>query len=300
MPSAAASISSLPRFGVGVLYNRSLSGFVGTDLDAIDFIEVIPDILRADRGVGSSPRFIELADQIDILSRVAERRPVIAHSVGLSMGSADMFDEEYLLELARWQRRYGLRWHSEHLSFTRVLGPDDRSRHTAVPFPVPYDEEVLHLVARRVRQIQESVAVPFLLENNVYFAEIPEQEMTETEFLNRLAAMTGCGLLLDLHNVHVNARNHAIDPFQFVAELDLGHVVEVHVAGGEEVAGSYHDSHSGPCPDEVWALLAAVTPRAPNLRAVTFEFEESYFPTLGAAGVRAELNKARAVLATHC
>lgn len=74
--------------------------------------------------------------------------------------------------------------------------------------------------------------MPFLLENNVYFTDIPEQEMTEPEFLNALTAEAGCGLLLDLHNLYANARNHGIDTEAFLHELDLSRVVEIHVAGG--------------------------------------------------------------------
>jgi uncharacterized protein (UPF0276 family) len=77
-----------------------------------------------------------------------------------------------------------------------------------------------------------------------------------------------------------------------VAELDLTAVEEVHVAGGNELDGTYLDSHAGPCPEEVWDLLAAVVPRAYRLRGITYEFHESYFPSLGLAGVQRELARA--------
>jgi uncharacterized protein (UPF0276 family) len=143
------------------------------------------------------------------------------------------------------------------------------------------------MVAERVTAIRQIVPVPFLLENNVYFAQIPEQEMTEPEFLNALTAETGCGLLLDLHNLYANARNHGFDGHAFLDQLDLSRVVEIHLAGGNEMDGIYTDSHHGACPEEVWAMLRAVSPRAPNLRAVTFEFDEDYCGELGSAGVRA-------------
>ena len=117
--------------------------------------------------------------------------------------------------------------------------------------------------------------------------------MTEPAFLNELARRTGCGLLLDLHNLYCNARNFGFDPAAFLDELDLEPVVELHVAGGNEVEGFWTDSHSGPCPEMVWDLVASVIPRARNLKAVTFEFQESYFDVLGTAGVRAALDRAR-------
>jgi uncharacterized protein (UPF0276 family) len=286
-------LAAAPELGVGILYNRSVAQFLRFELDGLDFVEFIPDLLRTDLGMGSAPRFRSIEEQVALMDWVAARRPVVAHSIGLSIGSAGLFDEEYVDELARWQRRYRFPWHSEHLSFARVAGLDGADHHAAIALPVPYDHDVLAVLAARVRLVQDAVEAPLLLENNVYFASIPEQEMTEPEFLNALAAETGCGLLLDLHNLHVNARNHGIDAAGFLTALDLTRVAEVHVAGGNELEGMYVDSHCGPCPEAVWEALAAVVPRAPNLRAVTFEFDESYYPALGADGVRAHLDRAR-------
>jgi len=104
--------------------------------------------------------------------------------------------------------------------------------------------------------------------------------------------------LLDLHNLYANARNHGFDRDAFLGQLDLSRVVEIHLAGGNEMDGIYTDSHYGPCPDEVWSMLRAVAPRAPNLRAVTFEFDDDYCNDVGAAGIRAQLDRARAMLGT--
>jgi uncharacterized protein (UPF0276 family) len=291
-------LAGLPWLGVGLLCNPSLYRFMETDLDCVDFVAFMPDIFRADRGPGSTPRFLPLGTIPQVLDRFAARRPVVAHSIGLSIGTAAFFDGEYVAEMARWQARYSFPWHSEHLSFFRLPGTDGADRHTALAMPVPYDREVLHLIADRVMAIRRTVPVPFLLENNVYFMAVPEQEMTEPEFLNALTAASGCGLLLDLHNVYANARNHGFDGNAFLGQLDLSRVVEIHMAGGNEMDGIYTDSHFGPCPEEVWAMLRAVAPRAPNLRAVTFEFDEDYCNELGSAGVRASLDRARAVLGT--
>jgi uncharacterized protein (UPF0276 family) len=256
----------------------------------------MPDIFRADRGPGAKSRFSPLETTPYVLDRLAAKCPLVAHSVGLSIGTAAFFDVEYVEEIARWQARYGFPWHSEHLSFFRLPGADGGERHTALALPVPYDRDVLSLMVQRVTAIRRMVPASFLLENNVYFTAIPEQEMTEPEFLNALTAEAGCGLLLDLHNLYANARNHGIDSDAFLEQLDLSRVVEIHVAGGNEMDGIYTDSHCGPCPEEVWEMLRVVAPRASNLRAVTFEFDDDYYGELGPAGVRIELDRARAVL----
>ena len=91
---------------------------------------------------------------------------------------------------------------------------DDHNAGLAIPFP--YDEDVLALIAERVERVQDEIPAPFLLENNVSYIDIPDQDMTEPEFLRRLTARTGCGLLLDVHNVVVNATNHGFDAHEFV------------------------------------------------------------------------------------
>jgi hypothetical protein len=294
-PAPAVRLAEIPRLGVGVLYNPSLAGFVRSpDLELLDYLAVIPDRFWTDRRQGHPDRFVEIGAWMAVLEHAAERLPVVSHSVGMSIGSARWFDGEHLEQLARWHERFRFPWHSDHLSFVRVAGEDAHSLAVGVACPVPYDREVLDLVAERVEEVQRAIAAPFLLENNVYYVDLPEQEMTEPEFLTRLAERTGCGLLLDVHNVYVNSVNHGFDPVAFIDALPLKRVVEVHVAGGSELAGMYTDSHSGPCPDPVWELLDRVVAAAPNLCGITFEFGETYFPQLGAEGVRAEVRRARA------
>jgi hypothetical protein len=294
-PSPALRPADVPRLGVGVLYNTSLAGFVRSpDLELLDYLAVIPDRFWRDRGPGHPDRFVEIGAWMSVLEHAAERLPLVSHSVGMSIGSAEWFDAEHLDQIARWSERFRFPWHSDHLSFARVAGEDAHTFAAGVPCPVPYDEEVLELLAERVQAVQRAVAAPFLLENNVYYVELPEQEMTEPEFLTRLTERTGCGLLLDVHNVYVNSVNHGFDPAAFIDALPLDRVVEVHIAGGSELGGMYTDSHAGPCPDPVWELLDRVVAAAPNLCGITFEFGESYFPQLGTEGVRAEVRRARA------
>lgn len=289
-------LAGLPKLGVGLSFQGTLRGFVLENLDRFDFLEIIPDIFWTDQGRGTPGRYRESADAAPFLARVAEAKPVIAHSVGLSIGSADAFDTEHVGQIASWHQRYEFPWHSDHLSFNRLEHASGHSMDLGVTMPVPYDQEVLDLLAERVEHVQARVPVPFLLENNVYYFEIPEQDMTEAEFLNRLTARTGCGLLLDLHNVYTNARNHGFDPWDLLGELDLSRVVEIHLGGGMEVDGVWLDAHSGPCPKEVWAMLEEVLPRTPHLCGVVFEMFGNYFPSVGPEPLVRELRRAREIL----
>jgi hypothetical protein len=247
--------------------------------------------------MGAPDRFQEIPRYVEILDFLAPRLPLVAHGVGMSIGSAGLFDEAHLAQLGRWYQRYGFRWHSEHLSFARIPREDaDGGEHNAgLALPVPYDYEVLDMIRQRAECVQLAIPVPFLLENNVYFAEIPDQEMAEPEFLNEL----NCGVLLDLHNVHTNAVNHGFDPFEFVDSLELSKVLEIHIAGGNEFGGVYMDSHSGACPERVWELLEYTAGKTANLMGITFEFNDSYFDGMGAAGIEDQLNRARRIGERH-
>jgi uncharacterized protein (UPF0276 family) len=155
---------------------------------------------------------------------------------------------------------------------------------------------VLDLVVPRAKIAVERLGCPFLLENNVSYVRFPEEELSEAAFLNALADQSGCGLLLDLHNVYTNAHNHHVPATAMLDGLDPGHVVEIHVAGGDEMMGFHTDSHAGPVLDGVWTLLEYMAPRLPRLRGVTFEFHESSWPLLRNDGVRAQLDRARAIM----
>jgi uncharacterized protein (UPF0276 family) len=282
------------RLGVGLLYNPALPEFVERHADAFDYLEFIPDREWHDTGVSDQPRPGMNERARAFFSRVRESRPLVCHSIGLSIGSAALFDTAHVERIARLAVELDVAWHSDHLSFAR-LPLADHEMHTALSLPVAYDEDMLAMLVDRARHVLAAVPRPFLLENNVYYVDQPEQDMREPEFLGRLARLSGCGLLLDLHNVHVNAANHGFSADSFLADLDLSRVAEIHIAGGDELLGFATDAHAGPVAPPVWRLLEDTLRAAPWIRGVTFEFHESSFPMLKHEGIRAELERARRI-----
>jgi uncharacterized protein (UPF0276 family) len=216
VPYASGEMSEPPCLGVGILYNPVLRRLLREEPELVDYIEIIPDMFWTLGQHDEAPSYVEHDDLIEQLEDLPGRGPVILHSVGLSIGSVDLFDERHVAQIAEWQRRFKSPWHSDHLSFSRI-GISGHDQNAGLAMPIPYDEALLELVIDRVRQVQSLVAAPFLLENNVYFFDLPEQEMTEPQFLNRLCHETSCGLLLDIHNVYANARNHGFDARDFVS-----------------------------------------------------------------------------------
>ena len=276
------------------MLNPSMFDLLDRLLDRLDYLAVIPDRGWDDRGVGAVPRFRRFPASEQVLATVCRRRPIVLHGIGLSICSAEIFDEAYALNLIEDAQRLGSPWVSEHLSFSRV--GTGHEVNAALMMPVPYDREILELLVPRIRFFRERLDAPFLLENNVYYVRYRDQELSEQAFLNELCARTGCGVLLDLHNLHANAVNHNFSAAGYLRDLDLENVLEVHIAGGAPMMGFHTDSHTGPAPERVWDLLEQTVPRAKSLRGVTFEFHESSFGLLGEDGLLGQIERARAVV----
>ena len=281
--------------GVGVLFNPSLDRFVERALDRLDYLAVIPDRAWIDRGVDMPDRFQPLPLVATLLDRAAEQLPLVLHSIGLSIGSADIFDEQYARNLISWSTRLKSPWISEHLSFSRILIAEHEVN-SAIALPVPYDRAVLELLVPRIRFLTDELPCPLLLENNVYYFSYIQQDFSEEAFLNELCSQTNCLLLLDLHNLYTNAVNHRFDPLEYLSRLDLSNVLEIHVAGGVSMMGFHTDSHTGPVLEDVWSLLKHVAPLTPRLKGVTFEFHESSFGMLGEEGILEQVDRAKSIL----
>jgi uncharacterized protein len=288
-----------PRLGVGLAYQEALRPFILDAPSALDFVEVVPDIVWTDLGEGAEPRYVEDPDAIAFLERIRTRLPIIPHGIGLSIGSAHAFNTDQLDQIARWHRWLGFPWHSEHLSYNVAEHTDGGEVNVGVTMPLAFDHETLDLLVERVAEVRRRVPTPFLLENNVYYFDLPEAELDEPEFLNELSARSGCYLLLDLHNLHVNRTNHDFDPFEFLERLDLDRVVELHLGGGLDYDGWYLDAHSGGTPDEVWELLEWVLPRAPNVGGMVFELLGSWFEPMGHERLAAELERMQSAWQRH-
>jgi len=294
-------IAGIAELGVGLNYQSQFRPFLLERSAEFDFLEIVPDIFWIDQGRGASPRYIEDAVQLAFLQAMRERMPVILHSIGLSIGSAHRFNREHVEQIARWQRRLGSAWHSDHLAYHLTNTPlavahgfgSGGESNAGVTMPLRRSRATLKRLTGRIEEVRRSVAAPFLLENNVYFVEMPGDEMGESEFLNTLCREAGCGLVLDLHNIYCNSRNMGFDAGQMIGRIELANVVEIHLGGGHDDGPYYLDSHSGPTPEPVWELLDHVLARAPNVKGVVFELFGSWYELMGERRLSAELTRMR-------
>jgi uncharacterized protein (UPF0276 family) len=181
---------------------------------------------------------------------------VIPHGVSLSLGGAEPPDPRRLAALARLAEQLGAPLVSEHLAFVRAGGIE--SGHL---LPVPRTRAALEVVLDNVRRTKEALPVPLALENIASLCEWPGAELSEADFLTEVLERADVGLLLDVENLYANARNHGFDPVAFLDRLPLHRLAYVHVAGGVERGGLYHDTHSHAVPAGVLDLLEALCAR---------------------------------------
>ncbi len=188
---------------------------------------------------------------IRVLEHVASHVPIVFHGVSLSIGSSAPLDMAYLAKVRDLAARFRPLWVSDHLCWTGMGGINSHDL-----LPMPLTEASLDHVAGRVEQVQEFLGRPLILENPSSYLEFSASMIPEQEFIARLAERTGCGLLLDVNNVHVSCFNHGLDPLAYIDAIPAEHVVQMHLAGPSDYGTHLIDTHDGPVPDAVWPLYA--------------------------------------------
>lgn len=244
MRSATQSTASQQRptgVGLGLRWEFLEEVLQGPTID-VAFFEVSPENYM--RRGGYYPAALEA---------LKERYLFVTHGLTLSLGAVDPPAESYLGELEAEITRLGSPWHSDHLCFSSA-GP--RMLHELLP--LKHSRDSVMRVADRLRAVEDRLGVPMAIENISYYAHPGAPEMPETEFIRQVLDTSGCGLLLDVNNVYVNARNHGFDAREFLLELPLERVVEVHVAGHTPSKWDPElviDTHGAPVCDPVLELL---------------------------------------------
>ncbi|HVS00664.1 MAG TPA: DUF692 domain-containing protein [Thermoanaerobaculia bacterium] len=258
MAHQADWISAVPFLGSGLGYRREIRDQIFGARDAIDVLEVIAD------------PYVQSPGRLDELRELCDAFPVIPHGVGLSPGSAQPPDREYLAGIRKVSDITGMPFYSEHLCMTRAPGID--LGHLA---PLWYTEEVLADTIRNVEITQDALGKPLVLENITYVLEIPGATLTQTEFFDRLVEATGCGVLLDITNVFINSVNHRFDSDEFLDRMPLQRVVKVHLAGGLWHQGVLVDGHSEVVQEESWTLLEKLVRRT-GVKACILEHDANF------------------------
>jgi uncharacterized protein (UPF0276 family) len=262
-----------PNLGLGVGLRTVHFGHILNKKPAVDWFEIVTENFL---DTGGRPAWV--------LDRIAERHPIVLHGVSMSVGSTDPIDVPFLRKIKALAARVRAVWVSDHVCWTGVAG---RNLHDLLP--MPYTEEALRHVVKRIRRIQDLLERPLVLENPSSYVEFTSSSMPEWEFIGRMAEEADCGLLLDVNNVYVSSFNHGFDPEAYLRAIPPERIAYVHVAGHSNLGTHLLDTHIGPVIDPVWKLYR-LAQRLSGGRSTLLEWDEKIpsFPV-----VHREVLKAR-------
>lgn len=263
-----------PRLGVGIGWRPEIDLTVER-LPGVDFVEVLAENIRPD----------PLPESLRVLR--ARGMPVVVHAVSLSLGGAEPPDPARVAHLAAVAEAVEAPLVSEHVAFTGAGGLD-----TGHLLPVPRTREALDVLVANVRAAQRDLSVPLALENVAALVDWPDAELSEGQFLAELVERTGCWLLVDVANLYANSINLGTSPTGFLDEVPLERLAYVHVAGGVQHDGLYHDTHAHAVPQEVLDVLAELCVRT-SPPGVLLGRDDDFPPD---ADLAAELAAIRAVV----
>ncbi|MBT2491531.1 DUF692 domain-containing protein [Streptomyces sp. ISL-96] len=271
----------LGRLGTGIGWRPETAEAV-EELPGIDWVEAVAENLCP----GHFPE--------SILRLRARGTTVIPHGVSLGLGGADRPDAARLADLAATAEALAAPLVTEHIAFVRAGGPLTASPRLEAGhlLPVPRTRDALDVLCENVRIAQDSLPVPLALENIAALINWPGEEMTEGQFLAELVHRTGVRLLIDVANLHTNHVNRGEDPSAALDELPVEAIAYVHVAGGVEKDGVWHDTHAHPVTRPILDILTDLRSRT-DPPGVLLERDDN-FPSKEA--LAAELTKIRQAL----
>lgn len=225
--------------GCGIGLHREHYEDVLRQRPAVPFFELISENFMVD---GGRPR--------QVLDSVRADYPLALHGVSLSLGSDEPVAPGYLARLAALVEYVDPIVVSDHLCWTRLGAHNSHDL-----LPLPFTEEAVGIAAAKIRQVQDRLGRQILVENVSTYLRFADSTLSEWDFVSAVAREADCGLLLDINNIYVNAKNHGFDPQDYLDGLDAARVRQYHVAGHEEHEAAILDTHDRPVTDAVWELM---------------------------------------------
>lgn len=233
-------VRSMPNPGLGLGLRSTHFDYILEHNPPVDWFEVISENFMDS---GGRPRHI--------LRKLADRYPVVMHGVSLSIGSTDPINWEYLAKLKALAAEIKPLWVSDHLCWTGI-----NMLNTHDLLPVVLNEESLKHIIGRIKQIQDYLERPLVIENPSTYLTFKQSSIAEWDFLRYMAEETGCGLLLDVNNVYVSGFNNDFDPVHYIKQLPHDRIVQMHIAGHQHCGDYIIDTHDRNVVDDVWKLFS--------------------------------------------
>ena len=284
-----AALPSGPALGVGITYSAAIETLLDRRPELFDVVEIEPQTTWTRTPDPATP-YVVKEDVTHRLLALPGRK--LIHSVGTPVGGSVRPEPAQLRLLQETVERFDAPWISDHLSFNRT--PEFS---TGFFLPPRQTSRGVRTVTTAIHDLQAGLTVPVAIETGVNYLRPRPDELNDGEFVRRVVESANCGLLLDLHNVFANAWNGRQSVDEFLDQLPLDRVWEIHLAGGMEVDGFWLDAHSGAIPDALYAISERVVPKLPNLGAIIFEIFPSFVSIVGLDVVEEQIHRLRALWA---
>lgn len=280
--------ADLPPLGVGIVYVSAVEPLLERRPELFQVIEFEPQttwikLPGADRA-GMRQRYRMDREALARVGQWPGRK--IVHSIGTPVGGTLRPEPAQLALLRETVAYLDAPWISDHLSFNQT--PDFA---TGFFLPPRQTLDGVAIAAASIGDLQAALPVPVAVETGVSYLRPRGDELPDGEFVGRVVERADCGILLDLHNVYCNSLNGRQPLADYLDQLPLERVWEVHLAGGMDFEGFWLDAHSGAIPDPLYEIAAGVIPRLPNLKAIIYEIFPSFVPVVGLDQVAAQMER---------
>jgi uncharacterized protein (UPF0276 family) len=278
---------NIPELGIGLTYHPALDPVIEDHGSLIQVLEIEPQT----HWIQPNPFSNEYTIDQRVLSRLKDLRfHKLMHSIGFPVGGSRFPDEiEYPLHHAMI-RELDVPWMSEHLSFNKACF-NGREYVTNYMLPPLQTSEGIEAAAKTIQRMQSRLPIPIAVETGVNYLRTIPSHISDGNFIRRVVEKADCGILLDLHNIFTNQINGRQNMQEFLAEIPLDRVMELHVAGGRMRGNYYIDSHSGRIPDDLFETATRLIPNLPNLGAIIFEIFPDYLNDIGNKQVQKDLEE---------
>jgi len=261
---------------VGVGFRSNHFEYIEENKPNIPWFEVLIDNYMMDAG-----------SSLYYLAQAAEAYPLTFHGVGMSLGSVEQLNLDYLSKLKQLIKQFDPVYVSDHLCWTSVNG-----YHSHDLLPMPYTDEAINVVVQHIKQAQDFLERRILLENASSYLSFKDSVMQEWEFLKIIAEEADCDILLDINNMYVSAVNHNMDAMAYLEHVPIERVKEMHLAGYTDMGTHLLDTHGEPVHEPVWELYKKALNKfgaVPTL--IEWDNDIPDFPVL-----QAEAGKAEAIM----
>ncbi|HVV69065.1 MAG TPA: DUF692 domain-containing protein [Gammaproteobacteria bacterium] len=225
--------------GVGIGLRPCHYAYIQEHKPDVKWFEVLSDNYLCEGGISFSQ-----------LETICSVYPMTLHGVGMSLGSTDPLNQDYLKKLKNLIQLTRPALVSDHLCWTSLGG-----HYFHELLPLPYTEEAVKHVAGRIKIVQDFLERQIMIENVSSYLAFNHSTLTEWEFLKTVADEADCLILLDINNIYVSACNNAFNPEMYLHELNTERVAQFHLAGFEDKGTHLLDSHSAKVYAPVWALF---------------------------------------------